>query len=535
MGQLRVPVTLLVLALLPGTSVAELTGSLLSENARITPPAGSPPLKSVSAGAIVAQNRPSQPSGTSCPNSDADPSLVRYGSPDGGGNGLTVSSPYRISDFLDQATAGWTLCLTDGTYQGAAGMIRPPAGRSGTSTARITIAAMNEGQVIIDGQFQSDDGSPRVPLWFTSNSWFLIQGINFRNSIRHVAVLGGPDAFDLATASTDNIIRRSIFWDANGTDNAVVALHAPGLRNLWEDSAFFGTGRSIWQVYTGQDNICRRCWIREEGNMSNSGPVHGFVPNYGGSSPTSRTICENCLFTWYALSMPQNYTDGHDGTPYTGFAMAGQRSAAQFGEGNCGESQQYKIFGSLSYLRAGDSISANSDPLEMAGDRRSNDVLFRDMMVVVPPGFPNSVAGFVLGDFNCGTRPNTSGNVAQNITSVGVSFNNIHSSWSIIGHATASTVSGLGSNGPFTATSPGANLCFRYLNGVRTITPLWPWPMNERIKQALAQAGSYSGPCINCEGGRFNRAGTADPTADVETLLGTIPSGCKATSPEIAG
>jgi hypothetical protein len=50
--------------------------------------------------------------------------------------------------------------------------------------------------------------------------------------------------------------------------------------------------------------------------------------------------------------------------------------------------------------------------------------------------------------------------------------------------------------------------------------------MNERIKAATAAAGSYSGPCPTCVGGRGVRTAT-DVTADIEELLGTIPAACR--------
>jgi hypothetical protein len=38
----------------------------------------------------------------------------------------------------------------------------------------------------------------------------------------------------------------------------------------------------------------------------------------------------------------------------------------------------------------------------------------------------------------------------------------------------------------------GAWLRYQYHNGVLTTVPLWPWPMNERIKAAMVTSG-YSG------------------------------------------
>jgi parallel beta-helix repeat protein len=43
-----------------------------------------------------------------------------------------------------------------------------------------------------------------------------------------------------------------------------------------------------------------------------------------------------------------------------------------------------------------------------------------------------------------------------------------------------------GEGGPGT----GARLCYEYNNGTETTTPLWPWRMDQRIKDALALAGS---------------------------------------------
>jgi hypothetical protein len=79
---------------------------------------------------------------------------------------------------------------------------------------------------------------------------------------------------------------------------------------------------------------------------------------------------------------------------------------------------------------------------------------------------------------------------------------------------------------PWTTTT-GANLCYRYVNGVKSTQPLWPWPMNERIKAATAMAGNYAGPCPTCSGPmRANRVAT-DVMAEIEVLLGKIPDQCK--------
>ena len=54
-------------------------------------------------------------------------------------------------------------------------------------------------------------------------------------------------------------------------------------------------------------------------------------------------------------------------------------------------------------------------------------------------------------------------------------------------------------------------ICMRYEDGELTTTPLWPWPMNDRIKEARALAGR---PVV-------------DVTATIEALLGPIPAACR--------
>ena len=126
-------------------------------------------------------------------------------------------------------------------------------------------------------------------------------------------------------------------------------------------------------------------------------------------------------------------------------------------------------------------------------------------------------------------------NKATRLTSVrGTQGDTFHSDWSISGVSAGDCIAGAADNdcgegttsavqSPWQDTSTtGARLCYRW----GTTTPLWPWPMNERIKAATTSAGSYRGPCPTCVGGRAARIAT-DVTAEIEKLLGTIPGHCK--------
>lgn len=471
-----------------------------------------------------------------------------YAAPTGssGNDGQSSITPFRPDDFwaLGQTTMrGKTLCLMDGTYTGDAFMVTPTAGIAGSSASTctnaqgtgnqpctITVKALNDGRVLIDAQFSSSTGNcstgtPRRPFKLDSGSNFwIIDGINFRQSCRQVGLLFN---------ASNNIIRKSIFWDADGTQNlGVVVMDGGSADNLFEDAAFFGMGRNIWEVFNGTRNTCRRCWFRTEGQMNNSGPIHAFEPSYGGSATSAQTVCDNCLYTWYAIAMPQNYVDvGAGNVSHSNFEMAGQIASAAFSEENCGENQQHKISGSLSYLRDADTVGTGnpvgvSSPFGLFNLQRANNHTVKDLFVIVRSGYTGSggIAGISLGNFSCSPAP--SGITLTRATTVSPgAFNNLGSG---VTQSSVVTATSVGSAPSPWSDAGGANLCWRYQNGTRQDgTKLWPWPMDARIVAAMTQAGSYAGPCNSCSGGLASRAGTANPTADVEALLGTIPATCK--------
>jgi hypothetical protein len=483
-----------------------------------------------------------------------------YASPSGGGRGRTSSTPFTIQRFWSVASPGRTLCLLNGTYTGATGMIKPPDGLRGTSTSPITIRAVNDGEVLIDGEFA------RAPVDFRNNSWLIIEGLNLKNGRSNVVRLAdGGYGFGPGTGSNDNILRRIVGWDADARFNIALAEMAGADRNLFEDSAFFGAARNTWHVYRGWDNICRRCWVRLEATLANwsAGPVHAFQPSYSpGGAGAGRTVLENVIATWYALSMPQTYhpwngwdncwSSGPAGTcnnqQLTDHAMSTQRTGPLGEEADAGDIKNNKVLGSLFYLRSGDSISTASNATTVFGMRRGIGHTLQDVLAVISPGYTGatSILAFDFGS-QSGTgacNATTCTGTANRITAIGprsplnvigtAGATNCTSSqgWTLTNCYAGATVP-TDSRNPFTGTA-AANLCYRYLNGVRqdgtggtTVQPLWPWPMDQRIKAALADAGSYAGPCVKCSGGRRSRVGTADVTADIEALLGPIPAACR--------
>ena len=223
-----------------------------------------------------------------------------YASPTGTGNGLSSSSPFRVSAFWKVATAGKTLCLMDGTYTGAGSMILPPQGLNGASGAPITIRAVNDGKVLISG------GGTLPPVQLYYNDWFAIEGVNACCSLISVVTIDN---------ASHNVIRRVAAWDAADSNSEIFGVHDNSSFNLLEDVAGWGTARKIFQMsYGGDYTTIRRAWGRWE-RSTVIGPKMTYTLAYNNYHLT----CENCLGTWSGQGMPSSYVlMGYDGKPWTG-------------------------------------------------------------------------------------------------------------------------------------------------------------------------------------------------------------------------
>ena len=89
------------------------------------------------------------------------------------------------------------------------------------------------------------------------------------------------------------------------------------------------------------------------------------------------------------------------------------------------------------------------------------------------------------------------------------------SEWTVTNSLEQETI---GSYNLYTNTGPGATIRYRYQNGVLTSTPLWPWPMKDRIKAALNASSYASSP-----GG--SKYVNYDIDATIQDIFGTYPSG----------
>jgi hypothetical protein len=447
-----------------------------------------------------------------------------YASPKGGSSGASASAPFRISNFWNVAQPGKTLCLLDGSYRGADSMVAPGAdvpGLSGTRDNPIIVRALNDGAVTIDGQFA------RIPVRLKGNSWWVIEGINAKNSNGPVLTIDG--------GSNNTVVRRSIFWDAHIAKNvSVVGVSGATSDVLLEDVAAFGAGRKVFSASQGpQRTVFRRVWGRWEGSTT-QGPKASVTMQYN----TDGTTCENCLMTWSSESMPATYTLTNvrgatlNSAPRSSIEQPVPLYTQDFPKPLCSHAT---ILGSIGYVKAGDRWGG-FPALIMQGKFQQSCVTVKHTLMVMSPSNPafGATQGFLMNPVTIGRPTPGTNNVANNTTSIRGKAD----AWNTFQHTLHSAGTSLGAvANPWTTTGEGANLCYRWMNGALTSIPLWPWPMNERIKAATAAAGAYGagypasvvgcGPEQgSCVGGGATRTET-DVTGDIETLLGPIAPHCK--------
>ena len=420
-----------------------------------------------------------------------------YASPNGAGDGRSESQPFRISKFWSRAKPGGTLCLLDGDYTGVDNMILPPPYVRGAAGFPITVRALHDGKVLIDGR------ASQRPVRLDRDDWFVIEGIDACCSSASVVEL---------VHSGNNVVRRVVGWDAKDANEGIFSAHYSGGPNLFEDVAGFGTARKTFSMSQGgNDTTVRRAWGRWEKSTA-IGPKLTYSLAYN----SYRVTFENCLGTWSGEGMPEKHVlMDNNGLP----------TARKDGTGsydNYGVDQPYGIFGADRNDRDKNADSRLLGSLAYVlptGRFKSPRVVYfikfdsialKDVAVYLPPGKYSSVIPFGLYGQSL---PRFSSNlVAAGLTALGGGPNVIEKQWKVDNVLTGASPAGTYARGEsIFSTKRGANLCYRYQDGTRTTTPLWPWPMNQRIKDATARSGRAA----------------VDVDATISDLFGPVPAPCR--------
>ncbi len=411
-----------------------------------------------------------------------------FASPDGSdaNSGMTEQQAWATFDHcLDNLDPGDTLVLLDGVYAQTLHVTI-----TGTVAAPITIKAKNDGKAIIDGE------GIREPAIFgewntTDDGYIIVQGIVFQNSSSSiVTIYSHHNTFKRCSAYRGKFGANDHAW------NLAKATHT-----LLEDCVAAATERHLFVSWTddGKDtfNTFRRCF------------AVGTIPG----QPLTATVSEYNIYGG-SHDLVEN-SIGWGGARYYSISIHSQVGGAGYAN------HDNRVLGSI-FMRSDDvGVSIN----HAGGDAPRN----------------NTIENCVVYDnrlgFNIGEEGRTENTVLNHLTVIsntahglrikdplttikntllnrnGFGYNSTYheGAWSYInnyGNTENNDILGDWTNsisadpliGDGMLTIPhnspskgagegesdiGANIQYRYQDGVLTTEPLWPWPMQQRILDEL--------------------------------------------------
>lgn len=490
-----------------------------------------------------------------------------------GGAG-TRAEPYTVSDFwADTLTKeeGNKLVLLDGEYRGKDSMIIPPRNHNGTADSWIHVRAENDGEVLIDGELENSavgiSGNYYLLEGFdaTTQSRQVI-GISGEGDNADAAVVAHHVTLRRIVAHRDPIYGATVaeYITAGTHENS----HVVGLNRtsdvLLEDFAAFGRGRKIIQVYKSNKPTARRVWARWDGNWPFAG---GRQMAFSCSYRSVDSTCENIIATAGGSFDPKitpapgvltdisikgkiihdfDYSNvGGEGigacaTPHQIDEPYGLDVAAQpylTPATRDPQSINMKLLGSIIYADMNKRMQTSPGILfggTVYPSKGAKSTTIRDVAVWLPymGGKPVVLSNcdddpfidFPGGcSYSVGDDRETSPKTVTDVTLIGGGnlgrgyHSAIGSDWIRTNvEELKDTDDGRTEEDPrygidiFTPGGTGASVCHRYVDGIKTDEPLWPWPMQERIKAATERS-------------LFD---TADVRAEIEAVFGAIPEEC---------
>jgi hypothetical protein len=270
--------------------------------------------------------------------------------------------------------------------------------------------------------------------------------------------------------TNNNTVRRVIAWDANPATNDMPFAVNYGSHNVLEDVAAWGSGRKSISHFSDSNTVIRRAFMRWS-HSTNTAIKTALTLSYNSTD----ALMENLIGTWDA----QSDTDPSQWAKIIGVDGPQQKNGVT-----------NKFYGSIVYTRVGQKTRDPGDlswlyTLSGTCDTAhgiNNTLLWNDLLALRE------------------ARNNTTNDSEMHWGCNQVGTNYTRSTGSLSG-GTHTTEAGAKTLGQFagglmqlgsqTRPASGAWLKYRYVNGQLTTVPLWPWPMNERIKAAMVQSGYH--------------------------------------------
>ena len=383
----------------------------------------------------------------------AQPACSAWASPQGSGSACSESQPCNVGTWLSsKAAPGGVLCMQDGIYKGDSQMLQFSS-KNGTAGAPITVRAVNDGAVLIDGEHQ------RRPIDCAA-SYITVQGVNTKDGHDTTMVVRGQHC----------TMQRIVAWSTQPADGGIEnIIDIGGSNNLVEDCAAFGYARKTLAAGArgGQGpNTVRRCWVEHNGSPYGSAQGNPTDPVDLGYNQDNVTM-ENVIGRRNILSSATE--------PESPLHAYSTRNSA--------------LLGSIVYATNQDNIET-SMMLNITAESGSHagsghvteNFLLQDVVLLAAPVHEH-LKGMVIDG-----GKGSSGNVAKNVVAVAPQGLGTCSSdgWECSNLYGGRTLAEALKGKTIYDVAPGT--CYEVVNRQVTTTPLWPWKMQARIQAALESA-----------------------------------------------
>ena len=273
---------------------------------------------------------------------------------------------------------------------------------------------------------------------------------------------------------------------------------------LWEDIAAWGTGRKVVEAFESDFTTWRRLFAVWGGGGSVAAPTQMAVSL---ATHSYHNTLENGIVRWNRGTEP-----ARDPVAIIGFdpLVTGHPYFPTYGL-----AAHAKVFGSATIVRSADTYdvpTATRASVWTTDQQDLTEVRVQDVVGYVQAGtYDNRMPIFLRN--HTGATP--SGKFATRVSNIGTTTSLMGTGWTIAHRLDVATPASVNI---WTGTNQ-ATLCTRYVNGVLTTTPLWPWSMEDRILEAAARASS-SMPLSEL------LDGASSVTAMMEGIFGGISTAC---------
>jgi hypothetical protein len=449
---------------------------------------------------------------------------------------------------------GDTLIFNDGTYNSL--RMEPLLGTAvhGTADAPITLKAANDGKAIFDPQGSTES------IFLNGNSYVTLEGFVARNSVGNVIYLWGGNS----NPNTHITLRRITAYNAASGNYHDYANQDGNSYILFEDCAGWGIARYIWDNYHVSYTTLRRTYAYWENEPGFSAPRAGYSAYGSHDIVYENAISRHVIPPPTVTNDSQEYasfyrtTDDTKNFPTYNTYIRGSMFYDNWDGIYINQSSGANTQITNSYLESPNTFST---PAGTSTDGKGNGINWQNSYdgTISNTLFANSTKGIYRHNRSTATINVSNSIFLNNQTAISDTANHTYTDfWNNgangvtlnstdktldPGYDTAtygqgaylfvppgSPLKGAGQNGA----DIGPTILYEYVDGVLTNTPLWPWPMEDRI---MAERGISVTWAAN--GGLWktldNVYGSVTPTPTPTPTPGFIVSKPLSLNPSIIG